>query len=251
MEFLEELVTNGELMFLYEIISFLMGFIFMINDQRRRIWYNISVYSICFVNAFFWGSLLFLRIFCSKWLFLFGGFAGMLLTLMFFKLKKESINYLFYFWGLVKVCLICFNFSMNDYVDEKEENLFLLALFISLIIVGIIIIVFLILKRVTGRWKNINGLHRICDLFYGSCLITGGIYEFIYDVSTREAKFLGDKKGYIHIYKALLKVDWTEDGTGAFFAGLCIFIIIAGGLYQYLYSKKIRSTNGDPLMRKS
>ena len=72
-------------------------------------------------------------------------------------------------------------------------------------------------------------------MLYGACLFTGGIYEFIYDISTSQAKFLGDTKGYINIYKALLKVDWTEDGTGWVFASLCICTIIVGGLWQYLY----------------
>ena len=235
MGFLEEIVTNGELMFLYETISFLIGVILMFYDQRRKVLYNISIYSICYVNAFFWGSLLFFRIVCNKWGFLLGGFAGMLLTFAFFKIKKEFINYMFYFWGIVKVCLICFNFFMDDPGDEMEENLFLLALFISIIIVGIIIIVFSLLKRVTESLKKVNELHRICSLLYGACLFTGSIYEFIYDISTSQAKFLGDTKGYINIYKALLKVDWTEDGTGWVFASLCICTIIVGGLWQYLY----------------
>lgn len=84
---------------------------------------------------------------------------------------------------------------------------------------------------------------------YGSCLFTGGVYEFIYDLSTREAKFIDDKKGYINTYKALLKVDWAEDGTGGIFAGLCICTIMAGGLWKYLYRERIlmdvcRTSNG-------
>lgn len=231
MEFLEELVTNDEIMFLYELMSFFSGFILIFNVQSKQILYNISVYSICFVNAFLWGSLLLIRITCNKWLFLLGGFAGLLLILMFLKIKKESINYLFCFWTLVKIGLISFHFFINDYANETEEKLFLSVFLISLMVVGITIIVSLIFKESNGsREKRINRIQGICSLFYGSCLFAGGIYEFIYDVSASEAKFIYEKKGYINIYKALLKADWTEDGTGGFFVGLCVCAIIAGGV---------------------
>ena len=61
MGFLEEIVTNSELMFLYETISFLIGVILMFYDQRRKVLYNISIYSICFINVFFWGHCYFLE----------------------------------------------------------------------------------------------------------------------------------------------------------------------------------------------
>ncbi len=220
-------------MFLYELMSFLMSFILIFNIQTKQILYNISVYSICFVNAFLWGTLLLIRITGNEWAFFLGGLFGVLLTLMVLRIKKESINYLFCFWGLVKVCLICFNFFINDCSNEKEEELFLSAFLISLIIIGIAILVFLKFKnkKADGEKERINSIQGICALVYGSCLFTGGIYEFIYDVSTSEAKFLYDEKGYINIYKALLKADWTtEDGIGGIFVGLCIFAIIVGAL---------------------
>ena len=69
--------------------------------------------------------------------------------------------------------------------------------------------------------KKVNELHRICSLLYGACLFTGSIYAFIYDISTSQAKFLGETKGYINIYKALLKVDWTKMAQGG-----CLLVFV-------------------------
>ena len=75
-------------MFLYELMSFLMSFILIFNIQTKQILYNISVYSICLVNAFLWGTLLLIRITGNEWAFFLGGLFGVLLTLVVLRIKK-------------------------------------------------------------------------------------------------------------------------------------------------------------------
>lgn len=75
-------------------------------------------------------------------------------------------------------------------------------------------------------------------MFYGSCLVTGNIYEFFYDVITQELKFLDERIEYINFYKTLIKIDWTENGTGFFFFVICSFFITVGLI------RHITNTNG-------
>lgn len=238
LDFMETIVRNAEVMFIFDALTILIGIILLFDVRKRGIWYKISVHSVCFVNAFFWGSFIFFRMLYSNWAFLAGGFCGLLLTLIFYKLKRETPNYLFCFWCLPKALLICMNYFMEHSEEKMEESIFLSALIISAIVMGLILFISFLYKRLKGDWKNIKKLHMICSLFYGAFLITGGLYEFIYDVSTRDSKFLGDEMSYVNFYKALLKVDWTEDGTGIFFGVVCILIIMLGALRQCLYKDR-------------
>lgn len=146
-----------------------------------------------------------------------------------------GITLLFCFLCFVKAILICLHYFWEHSAEEMEERLFLSAIIVSLFMIGLIVILSLLHKKQKGSWISIKKLYMISSMFYGSFLITGTLYEFIYDVSTRNLKFLEDEYGYINFYKAILKADWTKDGTGIIFAGVCILIIMLGVLRQCLY----------------
>ncbi len=73
-------------------------------------------------------------------------------------------------------------------------------------------------------------------VIYGSVLVTGCIYEFAHDVVLSNTKFLSVSADYINFYKTMFKVDWTEEGTGIFFAIVCASIIIFGTIYQNVFN---------------
>lgn len=239
MDIMEAMAGNIAGMFIFDVISILIGVTLLFGVRENRIWYKISCYSVCFVNAFLWGSFFLFRIFYRPWAFFAGGFCGLLLILIFYKLKKELINYLFCFWCFVKAFLICIYYFWEHSAEEMEERIILSALISSLVAIGLILILSLLHKKRKGKWINIRKLYMICSMFYGSFLITGTLYEFIYDVSTRNLKFLEDEYGYINFYKAIWKADWTEDGTGIIFAGICILIIMLGVLRQCLHKEEM------------
>lgn len=232
---METIMGNIAGMFVFDVMSILIGITLLFCVREYGIWYKISCYSVCLVNAFLWGSFFLFKIFYSSWAFFVGGLCGLLLILILYKLKKEIINYLFCFLCFVKAILICLHYFWEHSAEEMEERLFLSAIIVSLFMIGLIVILSLLHKKRKGSWISIKKLYMISSMFYGSFLITGTLYEFIYDVSTRNLKFLEDEYGHINFYKAIFKADWTKDGTGIIFAGICILIIMLGVLRQCLY----------------
>ena len=238
MQFLFQILSSSEGMFLYEIISLCIGLILIIDVKTKQIWYTVSVYSICFANGFLWGSMILFQIFYNKVSFLGGGLLGILLTLSLCIFRKNIEKYLICFWCLVKAFLILGNYALEHYSEGQEERIFALAFTASIIIAVVLLAAACIHKLRRKEWVDVNKFYKFFGLFYGSFLVTGCMYEFIYDVATRETKFLYYKTDYINFYKALLKIDWTEDGTGIFFGGICFVLIMVGLIRQWKVKSK-------------
>lgn len=239
MEFIEMLAGNAVVLSLYDIIAILIGVLLLFEVKKSGIWYKISVYGICLVNAFLWGSFALFRVFYSDFAFWAGAFLGLLLPLILYGMKKELINYLFLFWSVLKTLLICMNFFMEHAGEREEERIFLLAAVSSLIVMGLLLVIFFLCRRFWKSRVYIRKINMICSLFYGAFLITGGVHELIYDVTINGSKFLYGESGYMNFYKGILKVDWTEEGVGVIFGGACILLVMAGALGQCLYKSDL------------
>ncbi len=232
MQILQEIAGNSEGMFWYQICSLCISISFIFCRDEQRIWYRISVYSVCVVNAFLWGSMLLYRLYFNKLTFLVGGILGIVLTSLLFVIKKGSEKYLLCFWCQVKVFLIVGNYVTEHYLEEQEEMIFGFAISAASFLFILMLLIAAIYQFKKRKSMNIEGTCKVLSLTYGSVLVTGCIYEFVYDVVLRNTKFLSENAEYINFYKALFKVDWTEDGTGIFFAIVCAGIIIFGAVYQ-------------------
>lgn len=238
MELLQEIMLDHEDMFWYQIISLCIGIIFIVCREEERIWYRISVYSVCIVNAFLWGSMLLFRLYFNKISFFLGGVAGVLLTLLLFILKKDSEKYLFCFWCLVKVCLVVGNYAIEHYFEEQEEMVFVTAACVAIAAFVFILAAAYVYAFRKKEAISIDRVYKAFNPVYGAALVTGCIYEAVYDVIIRSTKFLGSREEYINFYKALFKVDWTEDGKGIFFGVLCFGFIIFGLIRRYVYKRE-------------
>lgn len=219
MQILYEIASNSEGMFWYQICSFCIGVYFIICRDEKRMRYKLSVYSVCVVNAFLWGSMALFRLCFTNVSLLIGGISGLVLTVVLFAVKKGSEKQLLGFWCLVKVILVVGNFVIEHDLEQQEEMIFAMA-------TGASLFLFLIM------FISSKGIFEFFGIIYGSFLVTGCIYESVYDVIIDHTKFLNTNTDYINFYKALFKVDWTEDGTGIFFAVLCAGMIVFGGVYR-------------------
>ncbi len=232
MQILQEIAGNGEGMFWYQICSLCLGISLIVCRDEQRIWYKASVYGVCVVNAFLWGSMLLFRLYFNPLSFLLGGILGIVLTLLLLVIKKGSETYFLCFWCQVKVFLIVGNYVIEHYLEEQEEMIFRISISAALCLFVFMLFIAAFYQYKKRKSMNIKRLGRILGLIYGSVLVTGCIYEFVYDVVVRNTKFLSENADYTNFYKALFKVDWTEDGTGIFFAIVCAGIIISGAVYQ-------------------
>lgn len=240
MEILQEIMYNHEGMFLYQSISLCIGIIFIVCRDEERIRYRISVYSACAANAFLWGSMLLFRLYFNKMSFILGGVCGVLLTLLLFILKKGSEKYLLCFWCQVKVCLVVGNYAIEHYFEEQEEAIFLVGMGAALAMFVFMLIVAYVYAFRKKEAMNLARFYNVFSIVYGAVLVTGCVYEAVYDVVTSSTKFLSSEKEYINFYRALCKVDWTEDGTGIFFGSLCLGFIIIGLVRRYMSGEKMK-----------
>lgn len=232
MQILQEIAGNGGGMLWYQICSLCIGIILIFCINEQRVWYKMSVYSVCVVNAFLWGSMLLFRLYFNQLSFLIGGILGIVLTLLLFAIKKGGDRYLLCFWCQVKVFLVAGNYVMEHDWEEQEEKIFGTAISIATFLFVLLLLIAAFYQLEKRKSMNIKGICKVFGLIYGSVIVTGCIYEFVYGVVVRNTKFLSVNADYINFYKALLKVDWTEDGREIFFAAMCVGIIIFGAVYQ-------------------
>lgn len=228
MELLQEIMRNHEGMFWYQIMSLCIGIIFIVCREEERIWYKISVYSACVADAFLWGSMLLFRLYFNKTSFFLGGVCGVILTILLFVLKKGSEKYLLCFWCQVKVCLIVGNYVIEHYSEKQEETIFLAGMGVALAMFVFMLISTYVCARRKKESMSINGVYKVFSVIYGAALVTGCIYEAVYDPVTGITKFLNLEEDYINFYRVLCKVDWTEEETRIFFGSLCLGFIIIG-----------------------
>ncbi len=232
MQLFVEIFKNNEAMFLYECISICIGIIFLLHKKDSHILYTTSIYIVCFVNGFLGGTMILFQVFFNKTSFLIGGILGIMFTLVIYLVKKEFITLLFCFWTIFKAFLIAGNCILEHDLPQQERHIFLLAIVTSLIFTFVVIMLLVIYKLLKKKGMDISQIRKYFAVFYGSFLVSGSLYEWIYDVTTQEMKFFGDKMEYINFYKALLKIDWTTDGTGFVFLAICFFLISVGIVRQ-------------------
>lgn len=133
MQFLVEIFRNNEMMFLYESISVCIGIILLIYRKENHIWYNVSICSVCFVNSFLGGSMVFFQVYFNKVAFLMGGTLGLFITIVLSLVKKNVINYMFCFWTMLKVFLIVGNYVLKHDSPQQEKRIFILSVVLSLL----------------------------------------------------------------------------------------------------------------------
>ena len=235
MQILREIMGNSEGMFWYQMCSVCIGISLIICKDGQKIWYKVLIYSVCVANAFLWGSMLLFRLYFNQLSFLIGGLLVSVLNLLIFVIKKGCEKYFFCFWCQVKVFLLVGNYLIEHYSEEQEEIIFGISISVaSLFFLFFLIASFYRFKK--EKSININGICRGMGVIYGSVLVTGCIYEFAHDVVLSNTKFLSVSADYINFYKTMFKVDWTEEGTGIFFAIVCASIIIFGTIYRNVFN---------------
>ncbi|MCM1245211.1 MAG: hypothetical protein NC293_06145 [Roseburia sp.] len=244
MEFLLEIFFQREFMMFYHLVSFAAGIFLCVGKKEDTKWHEVLVGMICVVNGFLWGSMFLFQKFFHGGSFWAGGLLGALIMLGLMRCGKNMKKYLLCIWCAVKMYLIIGNCIMyrifgectegQPYVEEgREEILFnraaMIGLALGVLLLVIRMVVYAMKKEINISWsRGFKGI----SFLYGSCVVTGCIYEFYYDRTVEMRKFLSAKEEYVNFYKTILRVDWAGHDTQYFFVGVCVFVLLVSMIWQ-------------------
>ena len=99
------------------------------------------------------------------------------------------------------------------------------------------ILVIVIIREVIKRrgmydFKTNDSYYKILCVLCGACIVTGRVYEFLYDRVTQQLKFLEEKNELINFYKVVCALDWNENSSGLFFIMLfAVLVSVSGVIY--------------------
>ena len=230
---LVQLLMNKELLLIYEIASFAIGIILLYVTEKTQIYYDICIFLVVAFDCFMIGSFLGEQLFYNEVSFFAGGLIGMFLLIYIHFKSKSVIRDIFSMLTITKILIIIKNFTTPHELPEQELEVFKISFIGALLAIIVIVIIREVIKR-RGMYdfKTNDSYHKILCVLCGACIVTGRVYEFLYDRVTQQLKFLEEKNELINFYKVVCALDWNENSSGLFFIMLfAVLVSVSGVIY--------------------